>query len=325
MAKPSNAYMESFAKASISRTLRKYNWLPALTRKHKLQPILMQNIMEFLDEIVHTRNEGEKLNVGLVFKNKNLKLQQAPIKSDGFHIRSTSKFSMLKNIVSGSVLCYVVDDKGMATIERIPSNLWRETSNLTLQNVSRIYQTIVFCVRMSTVEIYESGNLIRICRKGIWTKPCSMPLEELEAKGFPMDLLRSIMGWCITLSERGTGCVFVVTRDNSSSYCSPLAKGYSFVKCKISQLPESQIIEYASLDGAIIVNTKKEILCIGQKLEAPSSAKYREAGRGTRHNSAANYSAAVDSVVFVVSEDGPISLFFEGDVFSRCFEELFGA
>ena len=317
--------MESLAKASIRRTLRKYNWLPYLARKHKLHPILVQNITEFLDEIVHTRKEGEQLNIGLVLKNSNLKLEKAPIRSGGFHIVSTSKFSNLRNIVSGTVLCYVVDNKGIANIERIPSNLLRETSSLTLQNVSRIYQTIAFCVRMSSMEIYDSGNLLRICRKGIWTEPCSMPLKELEAKGFPLDLLELIMRWCITLSESETGCVFVVTKSDNLSYCSPLTRGISFTKCKINQLPENQILEYASLDGAVMMDTRKEILCIGQKLDAPPSQKYKEAGRGTRHHSAADYSAAVDAVVFVVSEDGPISLFFEGDVFARCFKELFGS
>jgi hypothetical protein len=36
------------------------------------------------------------------------------------------------------------------------------------------------------------------------------------------------------------------------------------------------------------------------------------------------YSNAVDSVIFVVSKDGPISIYFKGDIYARCFGELFG-
>jgi hypothetical protein len=318
--------MESFAKASISRTLRKYDWLLELGRKHKLQPMLLQNITQFLDDIVHTRKEGEQLNVGLVIKNANLKLKQAPIKAPIFYINTSSKFAILKNAVSGDVLCYVIDGKGIVTIRRIPQQLVKGTPSLTLKSVSSAYRTITFCVRKSTIEIFESGSIVRICRKGTWIKPCSMPLEELGARGFPLDLLESVLRWCITLSENETGAVFVITRNDNPSHCSPLTRGYSFEKCKVVQLPESQVLEYASLDGALIMNIKREILCINQRLEPPLTTKHlNEAGRGTRHHAAAMYSDAVDSAVFVVSEDGPISVYFEGNLFARCFEELFGS
>jgi hypothetical protein len=37
-----------------------------------------------------------------------------------------------------------------------------------------------------------------------------------------------------------------------------------------------------------------------------------------------NYSKAVESVVFVVSVEGPISLYYKGERYARCFETLFG-
>lgn len=152
-----------------------------------------------------------------------------------------------------------------------------------------------------------------------------MPLKMLEPEGFPLDLLELIMKLCVKLSEIGKGGIFVINEDDGLKYCSPMIKGYKFGKCKADSISQSQILKLASLDGAIIVNTKSEIIDIGQKLEPPVSTKYsRESGRGTKHNFAAMYSAAVDSVVFVVSQDGPISLYFKGDLHARCFDELFG-
>ena len=84
-------------------------------------------------------------------------------------------------------------------------------------------------------------------------------------------------------------------------------------------------INMASLDGAVIINTKGEVLKIGQKLDAPDVGSfYVGSGRGTRHNSASKYSKATKSPVFVISEDGPISLYYNGEMMGTCFQQLFG-
>jgi len=321
-------YMEAFARVFARQILRKYQWLLELAKRHRIQVTLLQSIVDFLDEIVHLRKEGSRLDVGLVLENKQLKLERSPIEVKSFHIHDKSKFSNLRNIVSGSFLCYVVDDKGIVTIRKVPLTDVRETATLTLQNISRKYETITFCIRMSNIEIYDSGELVRIYKRGIWTRPNFVRerIRDLDSKGFPFDLLESVMKLCIKLSEKGNGGVFAIVKNNRLSYCSSMIRGSTFRKCKSYQIPESQIMEFASLDGAVVMNIQSEILGIGQKLEPPPSTNYRrEAGRGTRHNSAAMYSGAVDSVVFVVSEDGPISLYFGGDLFARCFEELFGS
>jgi len=128
------------------------------------------------------------------------------------------------------------------------------------------------------------------------------------------------------LSEKGEGGIFVISRDNDClKYCSSMLKEHKFRKCKVDQIPQSQILKLACLDGAMILNTKGELVNVGQRLDPPLSTKYsRESGRGTKHHSAAMYSGAVDSAVFVISEDGPISLYLKGDLYARCFEELFG-
>lgn len=320
-----NDYMKDFAEVITRRILRKYSWLIELSRKHKINMILLQEIMDFLEEVPNLKKEGEPLSVGLIFKNKKTILQEPYINRDPFHISSLSHFADLKNAVDGSALCYIADENGLVTIGQIPKELLKENSRQTLQNLSCVYQTISFHVDNSTAEIYESGKILRIKRKGIWLVPCIIPLEDFDVEGFPSSLLELVFQLCNKMSELNKGGIFVIIKEDIPKFVSPMIKEYHFRKCKVDQMLPNQVIELASIDGAVILNTRGEIVNIGQKLEVlPSSDCCKESGRGTKHNSAMNYSKAVESVVFVVSVEGPISLYHKGERYARCFEALFG-
>ena len=102
-------------------------------------------------------------------------------------------------------------------------------------------------------------------------------------------------------------------------------KECTFEKRPLSKVPDDQLINFANIDGAIVLSTNGELLKIGQKLDAPDVGPfYVESGRGTKHNSASKYSKATKSAVFVISEDGAISLYYKGEIIGQCFEELFG-
>jgi hypothetical protein len=320
-----NHYMDDLAEIITRRVLRKYAWLIELSKKHSMRLLLLQEIMDFLDEIPGLKKEGETLSVGLILKNEQVKLEDPLIEREAFHISNFSNFLHLKNLVDGSTLCYLVDEKGMVTIRQIPKELQKENSRLTLQNISLKFQAIAFHVGESRSEIYGSGELVRINRKGVWIKPCTMPLENLDKEGFPLSLLKLVFQLCLKMSELNKGSTFAIIKDDYPKCCSPMIRNYHFRKSKIDQIPQSQVINFASIDGALILNVKNELVDVGQKLEPLlSTSSNKESGRGTRHNSAAMYSKEVDSVVFVVSEDGPISIYFRGELYARCFGELFG-
>lgn len=320
-----NHYMEELAEVVTRRVIRKYRWLIGPSRKHGIKMVLLQEIMDFVEEIPKLKKEGESLNIGLTIKNNHTKLEEPFINRDPFHISSFHTFADFKNAIDGSTLCYIVNEKGLVSIGQIPKELLKENPRKTLQNISGVYQTITFHVGNSISEIYESGKKIKIIRKGIWLQPCSMILTNFNKEGFSANLLELVFQMCEEMSETNKSGIFVIKKDDSPKFVSPMIKDYHFKKCMIDQISINQIIELASIDGAVILNIKGEILNVGQKLEAPpSSGVFRESGRGTKHNSALNYSKSVDCVVFVVSHDGPISLYFKGELYARCFEELFG-
>lgn len=320
-----NDYMLELAEIQTIRSLRKYMWLIEPSRKHSIPPWLMQAALEVAEKIPTLRKESEPIAVGMILGNVDVKLNKAVVRLEAFHISKVSNFLHLGDSVDGCSMCYAVDERGMVAIGQIPKELIKETPRLTLKNVSHDFHTIAFYLGKSSSEVYDDGELIQVGRKDIWMTPCNIPLENLEKEGFPKHLLERVFQLCIEMSETNKGCLFVITKGNSLEYSSPMIRNLQFKKCNFDEMPKSQIIRFASLDGALILNVANELMAIGQKLEPPPSANCDiESGRGTRHNSAKMYSKAVDSVVFVVSEDGPISIYFRCSLYGRCFGELFG-
>ena len=318
-------YMAELSEIQTRRFLRKYRWLIEPSRKHLIRISLLQEALDVAEKIPTLRKEGEPIAVGMIIKNADVKLNKAIVKLGAFHISKFSNFLQLGDSVDGNLMCYIVDERGMVTIGQVPKELVKETPRLTLKNVSRDFHTIAFYVGKSSSEVYDAGELVQIGRKDIWMTPCNVPLENLEKEDFPKHLLERVFQLCIEMSETNKGCLFVITKSNSPEYSSPMIKNIQFKKCKFDEIPKNQIISFASLDGALMLNVGNELIAIGQKLEPPPSANCdTESGRGTRHSSAKMYSKAVDSVVFVVSEDGPISIYFRGSLYGRCFGELFG-
>ena len=97
-------------------------------------------------------------------------------------------FQVLKDIVNGELLCYLIDDYGMVTIKEIPSALIQENARQTLQFVSQTFHTIAIYVKGPDIFVYSSGEIAQILRDGNWVRPCVMQLEKLKEEGFPRDI-----------------------------------------------------------------------------------------------------------------------------------------
>jgi hypothetical protein len=318
-------FFDPNASISINRSLRKYQWLLELSRKHRSNPLLLQDIVDLLDEIKNLRKEKSSISVGLVLSNENTMLESPYINQNVFHISDLSNFLKLDSIVDGTSLSYLVDQDGHVCVGRIPVNLLKNSPQNTLKNVSQTFQTITFYVGKPLSAVYDDGVVIRLNREGIWLKPCSMNLADLTSCGFPLGLLNHVLAMCQKMSIARRGCTFIIIKGTELTHCSSMLGDCKFVPSKVEHLQESEIMKLAALDGAVILNVNSTILGVAEWLEAPSGSKFvKEAGRGTRHDSAAKYTGAVDCLAFVVSENGPITLFFKGDIFARCYGEIFG-
>lgn len=155
-------------------------------------------------------------------------------------------------------------------------------------------------------------------------EPCHMSFDKLNDEGFPVTLLNHILNFCLLLSTNNKGTIIVLVKTDLPEHRCSLLPNQNFDKQKIRDLSTEQMVHYSLIDGALIVNTDGELIGIAQKLDAPFSKDCIEPGRGAKHNSTSMYSKTVDCVAFVVSHEGPITIYHNGKIFSRCFGEIFG-
>jgi hypothetical protein len=283
--------------------------------------LILEAITDFLDEVLSLEKEGEELAVGLVIANPSLDLAAAPLSVARFFLREAKRFADLRSVADGKNIVYLVDDGGFVNLHSIPPDLVRPTADETLKELSSRYGTLCFCVSGGSIRVYSEGHLTRLKRKGTWLRPCEMNFERLEKDGYRRELLQKILFLCMDLSEREKGALFIIQKGDELRHCQPTMQ-LSFAKTPISTLPDDQIVKLAELDGAVIVSGDGFLLGVNQQLTPPHAKFERIAGSGTRHNTASQYSAACDCIACVVSQDGPISLFYQGNVLARCFEEL---
>ncbi len=317
--------LEEAAKNFLQAFLREYKWLGDIAEEHGVKLVVLQGLLQFLEKSPNLRKERELVSLGLVLDNKEVKLQQPLIAEPPFHISKTGKFAYLKNMVNGRMLCYLVNNNGMASIKEIPSDLNKGSALQTLQIVSQKFHTITIYSEGALTLVYSSGKIAQIRRDGYWIEPCVINFEQLSGEGFSDALLARILDICCLLSEKNKGGIFVVLADNEVKYCKPMVKECTFETRPINKIPDEQLIDFANIDGAVVLSNSGELLKIGQKLDAPDVGSYYvQSGRGTRHNSASKYSKATRSIAFVVSEDGPISVYFNGILIGECYQKLSG-
>lgn len=160
-----------------------------------------------------------------------------------------------------------------------------------------------------------------------WSKPYAAQFASavLEARpNAPRVPLGTILDFCVhTMSpaDAGATLIWALSGDQLSD-----VRGLSAARPPTpvpslsfnGRAPRAAIRQLLSqVDGAAILNRRGELIAIGAHLQtsAASHAKLRlGTERGTRHASARRYSFDhADIVAFVVSRDGPITIFVDGE------------
>jgi len=188
-----------------------------------------------------------------------------------------------------------------------------------MEELSRRTRSICVYAGVDLARIFSCGDIARTFRKGVWLRPFDLKFDELVKDGYPEDLLNAVRYLCIDLSESSKGGTVVLQKANALESCKPF-RDVKFNPCDLFGLTKGQQKAYAEMDGAIIVTTSGKMIGISQRLVYPEWGTGSPGG--ARHESASRYSGQHESVVFVVSSDGPISIFKQGSLWANWFEEL---
>ncbi len=160
-----------------------------------------------------------------------------------------------------------------------------------------------------------------------WAKPYASSFTRAVQRAVPtapIDTLRQLLEFCVhTMSpaDAGTALVWALDADTVAD-----VEGLNAARppTRVPQLPFSSIATGAAIrqllaqvDGAAIVNRAGQLIAIGAHLRSsPASHEHvkLDPTRGTRHAASRRYSYDhTQSVVFVVSRDGPVTVYSKGE------------
>lgn len=157
---------------------------------------------------------------------------------------------------------------------------------------------------------------------GIWLiRPTARSLfEAVGAIVFvdEHDVARSLLELSVhLLSPAGTGATLVWFPGGAEGSLGRLDTNAAYAPPALSIVEPSHAAAIAQglgqLDRAVVVDRHGEVLLVNVTLPDDPAAGDLTFEGGTRHNSAGRYSAVdTSAIVFVVSADGPVTLFYQG-------------
>jgi DNA integrity scanning protein DisA with diadenylate cyclase activity len=287
-------------------------------------------IEEVLTKISLSKIENKQLNSGLVFVN-NYENFKTNYYADLFYdidckhsLREVDKIKQpFLEVVDGSISFLVIDKelnvKGLFFPDKSPKGLAIiETDNKKMMSdclVVKIEGSNLVRVAVNNKMTYEiQSGFIRIRDYNALKNIFNGILDELNITECRDDFLSNIID--ISYLKKGTIIVF-----GESVSDSKYTKGIrGEIKLKVLRdndfIYRKTILTHLSkTDGAIFIDKNLRVYCFGAILKINNTETTTATGGGSRTHSARIFSAENHSVLVVkISEDGPISLFYKGDL-----------
>lgn len=180
------------------------------------------------------------------------------------------------------------------------------------------------------VKLLVRGELVSEYRHGEWKHVGIERFRDILQKlsvqhNFNTVLLTNIFNKCLMASDIHRGVTFIVQRKidllqpKHCQRCEPISEASKdlFGK-KVSEFSSQEYLDRVMGDNAIILNSEGITLAVHAAMATdPTTQVISIPGTGSRHLSAQKVTKETDALAFVVSEDGPITVFLDGEVVFR--------
>jgi hypothetical protein len=210
----------------------------------------------------------------------------------------------------------------------LASDVLREVELVQLRRALGLGVSIVSRSVEGVVRVVQNRQIVTFDGTAWWSKPDAHEYAAFVSSALrdvPTGLVEHILDFCVHVAGPGVaGATLIWCVDQGAETAldhvaaateAPLPVRLSFADAR-SQAPIWHLLVHT--DGACRLNPSAELIQVGLHLRA-SGAAFRSvrvrSDRGTRHASAKRCSFDVPTaVVFVISEDGPVTAFAGGQV-----------
>jgi len=270
---------------------------------------------------------GDPARIARVLPESEIQLQRYD------HIRRMRQVVItLARLVDGLILAYGVDKHGyVRKIHKIEKQIEESDSFLLGPQfrhhaaISKQCDAVVFFVPIGgrQARVFANGQMMGRYSNGIWSSE-SLPYMEgalsrlAEQRKIEIKLLQRIMRCAFQMSEENLGAIFVLGEAETIFRLSDPPEFSSFVtmlNADLNRLSDRELISYAKQDGATIIDTQNGMFRGCMVLLRPKADTRAEIGmgKGARHSSAAKMSYEAKCLAITVSQDGPITVYDNGN------------
>jgi long-chain acyl-CoA synthetase len=306
-----------------------------LARAKEIDAPSMVHICETVAAIAQIQNEERPLSTALIVGNPTRIARVLPDSALQLrqydHIRRMRRIvTSLAKIVDGRVLGFAVDNHGYVRgIQRLEVALEQLGSDLTgaqfrhLAAISRHCDAVVFSIPPGgrQVRVFADGELVGRYVNGSWLAENlgqidSTVTQLAQHKQVAVALLRRLLRAAYKMAERNLGAILLVGDGEAIMRRSDKAELQSvatIATVSLDQLSDEELIAFARQDGATVFDSCGE-LWGSMVLLRPAATTQAQVGpgKGARHSSAAKISAETNCVAIAVSQDGPITVYDNG-------------
>lgn len=253
-------------------------------------------------------------------------------------VENLRHLSMLAPFVDGHTMGFVVDRNGCAyAIRKLNVTLEGDSRFSTLLSepdlrfavISGVTESLIFYLTPGGNRVHVFGNGDLMCKylNGKWQKN---DLDEFESrlssvaeqKDYTLEAVLKIGKTAIRMADLNLGALFVVYDGNTDirgKYSDRLGRlGVDVTERPIQSMTVDELINFAKEDGALIIDDTGSLRSIMAYLKPGTTKKLDfEPGIGARHLSAQRFSSEVACLTVVVSEDGGVTAYCDGEKIYR--------
>jgi long-chain acyl-CoA synthetase len=308
-----------------------------LARSKGIDSLSMVNICETAASIAQMQSEEKPISTAFIVGDTTLVSRVLPNSEIQFHrfdhVRRMQQVVIaLAKLVDGVVLGYGIDKHGYLRRVHKLQIFQDESADYLLgpqfrkhAAISSECDAIVFYVPVGgrQVRVFSGGQMVARYANGNWMAESLKHIDETVERlalrrECELDLLRRLFRCAFLMSERNLGAIFIlgdadaILKKSDPPEISPFA---TIINTEICKLSDNELINFAKQDGATIIDSTEGRFRGCMVLLRPSADTQAEIGigKGARHSSASKMSAEAHCLAITVSQDGPITVYNNGE------------
>jgi PDZ domain-containing secreted protein len=304
-----------------------------------IDPVLAREICALAEDLCVIRHEFRPISTALVVgdpsKIENILSASAMKLSQGWDIFSSQKnLIKLSSIVDGESMGFVADCSGrIRSIRKLnldlsgafPISRLLSGANRRHAILSKLTDSLMFFMSSvgNTVMVFSDGGLVGRYKNGKWLPTDIDGFGQfLQAAGARKSILPEVIEKigraALRMSDLNTGGIFVLFReraDMEGRYSNALnGLSVSLAVESIRELTDEELVNFAKEDGAVLIDKAGNIHSFMAFLRPGNAISIdSDPARGARHNVAKIISKEVGCLCIVISQDGVITVYEDGE------------